>query len=360
MGGAERQLLTLAESLDRQKIDPVVVTFYSGGKLLPEFQKKGIRVIAAAKKSRWDVPGFLLALCKIFRQEKPDVIFSYLVAANIMAIILRPFCSIPRVIISIRHSYLRKEDYDMLSTVLYWVEDHIARFADTIVINSYIGALNAIGRGMPVGKIRIIPNGILTEVFIPAENKNTAVRAKLGCVNGEILMGLVGRLDPVKGHALFVEAASLAYAANPILRFVCVGDGPQEYRDNLLNMIHEAKLDDVFHLIPAETDPVPIYNALDVCVSASIGEGFPNVIAEAMSCGVPCLVTDVGDSNQIVGQTGLVVRSGDARALADAIQEMAGLRAEKRAEMGKAARERIVTEFSVQKMVEASTIEILK
>lgn len=360
VGGAERQLLTLADSLDRTKIDPVIVTFYSGGKMLPEFENRGIRVRAAEKRSRWDVFGFVFSLCGILREEKPDVVFSYLVAANIMAIILKPFCSIPRVIISIRHSYLRKEDYDLLSSILYWVEDHIARFADVIVINSYVGAKNAITRGMPKEKVRIIPNGILTESFLPGENKNEILRNKLGCGKEEILLGLVGRLDPVKGHSLFIESAQLAYEVNNRLRFVCVGDGPQEYRENLLNQIHAAKLDAVFHLIPAETDPVPIYNALDICVSSSIGEGFPNVVAEAMSCGIPCIVTDVGDSNHIIGQTGLVVRMGDAKGLSEAIQQMARLPAVQRYDLGKAARERIITEFSVQKMVESSTMEILK
>jgi len=110
-------------------------------------------------------------------------------------------------------------------------------------------------------------------------------------------------------------------------------------------------------IIPAETNPVPIYNALDICVSSSVGEGFSNVIAEAMSCQVPCVVTEVGDSPHIVGETGYTTPAGNPNSLADAILRMAELPRDDRKNLGKMARLRIETEFSVAKMVSATSAE---
>jgi glycosyltransferase involved in cell wall biosynthesis len=357
VGGAERQLLTLVDSLDRQKYDPFVVTFYSEGNLLPEFAKKGIRIISAQKSGRWDVFGFLKRLLAIIRTENPDILIAYLVAANILCILLKPFLDHTKIIISIRHSFIRKEDYDRMSNLMYWFEDRIARFSDAIIINSFVGASQARARGIPVEKIVVIPNGIDTSVFIPDNTLRTKKRSELGYGAKETVIGMVGRLDPVKDHGTLIKAAAMLVPTNENVRFLIVGDGPRDYTEKIRQEISGLKLEDVFLIIPAETNPVQIYNALDICVSASIGEGFSNVIAEAMSCEVPCVVTDVGDSGMIVGKTGLVVPPGDAFKLADAISELLSKPSTERETLGREARERIVSEFSVVKMVAASALE---
>jgi len=358
IGGAERQLLTLAASLDQTRFNPVVVTFYSGGTLLSEFQAKGIRVRSASKGGRWDVTGFIHTLLNIIHEEKPDIIMSFLVAANILSIFIKPFVKDVRLIISIRHSYLRKEDYDFLSTLLYWLEDHFARFSDRIIINSYIGAKLAIERGIPGKKIVVIPNGIDTDTFISDQTIREKKRNELKFRPDEIVIGIIGRLDPVKDHRSFIKAASILHGKNTNLRFLIVGDGNPQYYDLLKQDIRSSNLETVVQIIPAETNPVPIYNALDICVSSSVGEGFSNVIAEAMSCQVPCVVTEVGDSPHIVGETGYTTPAGNPNSLADAILRMAELPRDDRKNLGKMARLRIEEEFSVAKMVSATSAEI--
>jgi glycosyltransferase involved in cell wall biosynthesis len=229
-----------------------------------------------------------------------------------------------------------------------------------IIINSFIGAKMAQERGIPGSKMIVIPNGIDTEQFHPDSALRKMQREKLKIAPGSIVIGLIGRLDPAKNHIGFIEAASFLKEKAPQVRFLIAGDGFEEYRQILTQSISENGLIERLLLIPAEVDPVPIYNALDICVSASVGEGFPNVIAEAMACEIPCVVTDVGDSASIVGQTGRVVPVGDARQLADMLLDMVNMEPDERQKLGKTARERIVTQFSVQRMVISTMQEFEK
>jgi glycosyltransferase involved in cell wall biosynthesis len=357
VGGAERQLLTLADSLDRARFDPVIVMFYPGGTLLPEFEKRGLRVLAAGKVRRWDVFSFLSSLTKIILPEKPDILCSYLVAANLLALVFKGYWRVPHVITSIRHSFLRKEDYDWTASFMYWVEDHLSGRADRVIINSYVGARQAEARGIPNSRIVVIPNGIDTDRFKPSPELRRETRKKLGYSDKHTVIAMVGRLDPVKDHSTFIRAAARVKAVHPEARFLIVGDGASDYAGRVRAEIALAGLDDLFQILPAERDPVPVYNALDICVSASVGEGFSNVIAEAMSCEVPCVVTDVGDSGMIVGQTGRIVPAGAIEKMAQAMIDLAGLPAEERGKQGKQARERITREFSVVKMVSATSYE---
>lgn len=356
IGGAERQLYTLLRTIDRSRFNPVIVIFYSEGTMVSEFNTSEIPVLSAAKASRWDVIPFVFRLIRIIRNEKPDMVVSYLVAANILAILLKPFFKPARIVISIRHSVLRKEDYDWLSSLLYSIENRIAGWSDLIVVNSFFGAIQAQERGIPEEKMVVIPNGIDTIKFHPDLDLRETQRRDLKIQEESILIGLVGRLDPAKNHIGFIEAASIIKYLAPQAKFMIIGDGPDDYRQNLIRKISENQLDEKVNLVPAQLDPVPIYNALDICISNSVGEGFSNVIAEAMACEIPCVVTDVGDSARIIGQTGMVTPANNAQKLADAMLFLINMGSDKRKEMGRNARERVIAEFSVKKMV-ASTME---
>ncbi len=203
IGGAEKQLLTLLQSMDRLKIEPVVVTFYPGGELLPEFENLGLRVLSAEKRSRWDILFFVIDLLKIIHSVKPDVIVSYLVAANLMAILLKPLYSPVKLVISIRHSFVRYEDYDTLNRILYYLQDKLAWMSDRIIANSSTGAHMAIERGMPAEKMLVIPNGIDTVRFHRAATARKKTRKEFGIQDTDCVIGIIGRIDPIKDHANF-------------------------------------------------------------------------------------------------------------------------------------------------------------
>jgi glycosyltransferase involved in cell wall biosynthesis len=209
---------------------------------------------------------------------------SYLVASNLLALILKPFIKPARIAISIRHSYIRREDYDWLTALLYAIENRIAGWSDLIIINSFIGAKLAKLRGIPARKIVIIPNGIDTEKYHP----DTAARIKSRQIycpeENNRLVGIIGRIDPVKDHKTFLKAASLVIQEYPNARFLIMGSGDKKTELNLSEQVQSLGLSGSVIWIPSQKDLLGVYNALDVCVSSSIGEGFSNVVAEAMAC----------------------------------------------------------------------------
>lgn len=360
IGGAEKQLLTLLRGLDRSRIDPVVVTFYPDGELLSEYLNSGVRVISAGKRGRWDILPFISNLSGIILNEKPDVIMSYLVAANLLAMLLKPFTPRIKLIISIRHSYVRNEDYDTLNRVIYFLQDKLAWLSDQILVNSYTGARMAAERGMPQDKMVVIPNGIDTTQFRADINARRRTRKELGISETAMVTGIIGRIDPIKDHETFIKAASIVLKTKPDMVFLVVGSGSPQFESELRSTTRSLGIESSFKWVASQKDVQGIYNVLDMCVSASIGEGFSNVIAEAMACEVPCVVSDVGDSRRIVGETGMVFAPGDVQGLAARIQHLATLPPQDRSSLGRAAREKIVKEFSLEKMVEATSKEILK
>ena len=165
------------------------------------------------------------------------------------------------------------------------------------------------------------------------------------------MIGLVGRLDPVKGHSTFITAATLLADERKDVRFVCVGEGPQTYRIQLERLSQELGLTECLIWAGARKDMPAVYNALDIVCSPSYSEAFPNIVAEAMACGVPCVVTDVGDTAKIVGDEGIMVSPGDPHMLAKGLKTMLqGLHEINPHHL----RERIVRRFSVETMIEAT------
>jgi len=318
-GGAERQLVTLAKGLRDRGHEVVVLVFYAGGPLEGDLHDLGIRVCPLEKRGRWEIWRFLVRLYRRLRPERPDIVHGYLSEPNLVLVALKPFLRGMKVIWGIRTSYMDLRHYDWLSTVSFKISCLLSRFADLIIANSHAGSAYHVSNGFPDRKMVVVPNGIDTNRFRPDRDARLRVRAEWRIDADETLVGLVGRLDPMKDHGTFLRAASLLSRERQDVRFVCVGDGPEHYRRSLVALAEQLGVSERVLWVPARRDGHAVFNALDLAVSSSYGEGFPNVIAEAMACGVPCVVTDVGDSAWIVGETGHVVPPRDPSALKAAI-----------------------------------------
>jgi len=354
-GGAERQLVTLAKGLHKRGHRTVVAVFYRGGELEPDLQRAGVPVMVLDKRGRWDSLGFLWRLVRFVRLEKPHVVHGYLIFPNVLAVLLRLFAWQTRAVWGLRDSVLDRSYYDWLERLLYRVERALPRFADAIIVNSRAGLECAIAHGFPREKLIVIANGIDTEYFRRDEEARCELRVAWRVKNSEILIGLVGRLDRMKDHPTFLEAAAALARMHDDLRFVCVGDGPSGYKQELLQHSERLGLTKRVLWTGARRDMPAVYSALDINVSCSYGEGFPNVIGEAMACGVPCVVTNVGDSAWIVGDAGEVAPPKDAKALETAIE-----RSVQRIKAGSNEnaynRRRILDLFAVQLLVARSEV----
>lgn len=351
-GGAERQLVVTAKGLAEQGYNVTVLTFYSGGFYAAEFTGTKVQLLSLHKKGRWDLLSFFYRLFSVLREQSPDVIYSFLGTANILAVLLRPFISPMRVVWGVRASNMDLEKYDWLTRLGYWVECRLARFADTIIANSYAGLDYAVTHGFPRKKMIVIPNGIDTKTFHPDKSAGKSLREIWGVAEDELLIGVVGRIDPMKGHSTFLEAAAMIKQQYSRVRFVCVGSGEVMYEESMQRQSTELGLDNVLIWAGRQSDMVAVYNALDITSSSSYGEGFPNVIGEAMACGALCVVTDVGDSALLVGETGLVVPAKDSKGLSVAWSEMLLLGNEKFEDLSIDVRQRVINEFSVSALLD--------
>lgn len=352
-GGAERQLVVLAEGLARKGHAVAVAVFFSGGAYEAELGETAVRVIYLDKKGRWDIFPFLRRLVRLLCRERPAVLHGYLGVPNILAVVMKPLLPRTRVVWGVRASDMDLSCYDWLSRLAYTLECHLARFADRIISNSSAGKRFAVENGFPEDKIVVIPNGIDTACFKFDLEGRRQLRSAWGIGEDEILVGLVGRLDPMKDHPTFLEAASCIARARHDVRFVCVGGGPVDYAEALRQQAAGLGLANRLIWTGAQDNMQAVYSALDIATSSSsFGEGFSNTVAEAMACCVPVVVTDVGDSAWIVGEAGSVVSPGDHNALAAAIQKLTDLTPEERSAQGEMHRARIVSEFSVDKLIQ--------
>ena len=348
VGGAQRQLIALVKALDKNKFDVTVLTFYSGGILEKDLKNTSIKLISLEKKGRWDVWGFVRRLVHNLNNIQPDLLHGYLSTSNILTILLKPLFTKTKIIWGVRSSNQDFSYYNWLSGVSFKLECWLSSFVDLIINNSYSGKNYHLKQGFPSEKMVVIPNGIDTERFHPDLDARTKIRQEWKVSDNTIIIALVARYDPKKGHKTFLEAAALMSKENPNVFFVCVGTGSQTYTREIYQLSEELMISDRLIWAGARDDMSVLYNAFDiVCSSSSFGEGFANVVGEAMACGIPCVVTDVGDSAWIVGDIGPVVSPKNPQALAKAWKSC--MERDKK-EISVQSRLRIIEHFSVQEL----------
>ncbi|MBI3668692.1 MAG: glycosyltransferase [Acidobacteria bacterium] len=319
-GGAERQLVTVANELARRGHEVVIAAYYGGGALVQAIDTARVRLIALGKRSRWDLLSFYWKLLRVVRRERPAVLHGWMLTPDLVATMVRALGPRVKLFWCVRSSNLEMI-FDRVESIASWFECRLSRFADCIVVNSFAGLEYAVSRGFPREKMLYIPNGIDTSVFYPDAAERKRVRAEWGVNGSEKVIGLVGRLDPIKNHPLFLKAAARLAAKRPDVRFVCLGGGPASYGEELQALTRTLGLEQKLLWLPERHDMRAAYNALDIFCSSSFSEGFPNVIGEAMACGRRCVVTDVGDSRLVLGDTGVVVPPDDVEAFAVGLQQ---------------------------------------
>lgn len=204
----------------------------------------------------------------------------------------------------------------------------------------------------------MIPNGVDTERFQYDEAGRHRVRAEWHIAPGELLIGLAARLDPIKDQANFLEAVAKVRKALPSVRFACVGSGSPALTNALRSHAERLGLADIGIWPGTRHDMPAVYSAFDIAVSSAVSEGFSNTIAEAMACQHPCVVTDVGDSRWIVGNTGEIVPPNDPETMCSALLDLARSLMGPSPRSGVQARARINELFNVRQLAER-TIAVL-
>lgn len=355
VGGAEMMLWKLLSRMNRTRFELIVVSLSSASDpMMPAYRRLGIRCESLAWRPRAGAATGFWRLVRTLVRLQPDIVQGWMYYGNLVATVA---CACLRqkvpVLWNVRATLMERRHEKRLTAAVIWLGGKLSFSPAKIINNSRASAAeHERTLGYRASKRLVLPNGFDTERFRPCPEARLALRDLLDLPAETPLIGMIARYHPMKDHRTFLQAAVLVSKAWPQAHFVLVGQHVEASNAHLASLIAECALSNRVHLLGQREDIQSISAALDIQVSASSsGEGFPNVIGEAMSCGVPCVVTDVGDSADVVGDTGVTVASCDPRAMAAGVERLLALDPQQRAELGRRARLRTIEEFSLDTVV---------
>ena len=346
-GGTERQLATLLPRLAKDRFDVTVFTFYDGGPFAQTLAANNIRVVSLNKRGRWDLL-MIRRLVAELKRHRPAILHSYLVEPNVVASFIKPFLPDTKVVWGLRASEMDLSKSDWFTRKNFKLQISRSSRADLAIFNSNAGRDYHERLGFRARQTVVIYPGIEADEFKPDPELRLRSRKDWWPNNDIVIVGLVGRLDPVKDHQTFLKAAAVLAVERPDCRFVCVGAGSGEYAAGLRRLGEDLGVADRLIWAGNRADMASVYNAFDIVCCSSLSEGFPNAVGEAMACDVPCVVTDVGDSAMLVGDTGVVIAPRDPQALAGGMKKCLNLM---RTGSLPGPRRRIVENFAVGRLV---------
>lgn len=318
-GGAERQALVNASRLEKLGYNVDIACFYDSKEGGYVFRNPKIsRIILSRKQGA--ILKCIISFVKLAVKEKYSVIYSFTGMPNIIALLAKIMHKKTVVIWGKRATKLDSNDYGFKYSIEIFLEKLLSKFPDLVISNSRACEVELAQEGFSSGKVITIHNAIDTDIFRPKNVMDGEIqRLPFERSKGMSVIGCVGRLDPMKGHANLISAFFEATKRNPNLRLVIVGNDKKKIKSQLKELVRYLELTDKVYWIEHCDKPENMYQSFDLVTLASdYGEGFPNVLAEAMACGVRCVATDVGDSELIIGDYGEVVPPKNPMALSDA------------------------------------------
>jgi glycosyltransferase involved in cell wall biosynthesis len=360
-GGAQMMLWKLLSQMDRQRFRNIVVCAFDEGPLAEPIRAIGIPVMnlgvwrgprapgTARRLARlMTSPVAAIRLMRVLRQVDPNVVVTWGYFVDLLGLLGATVTRVP-VIWTAFSSF--NPFLGQLFLAINKLSIRLSRFPAAVVTDSEAARTWHYQLGYRPKEWQVIPMGFDIDQFRPDESARLALRQELGLPSDAIVVGLVGRFNLVKGHETFLTAAGLLGRRRPDLYFALIGPGVTSENPLVREWVDASGVSDRVFLLGERPDIPSVTAALDVATCSSYGESFPNVVGEAMACGVPCVVTDVGDAASMVGDTGLVVPSRDVQGLATAWQELIDLGAAGRQALGARARRRVEENYSLHSIV---------
>lgn len=353
-GGAESSLYRLCQN-DRHNVHRVVCLM-DVGQYGPRFDAAGIEVVCLNMPRGRVTPRGMWRLWRIMRAWQPDVVQTWMYHADLVGGVMARLAGVKAVCWGIRNSNL-VPGVSRRSTI--WVAKACGILSSLVPSSIVSCSQNAVEVHRKLRyaamKFVVVPNGYNLSLLSPDTEARTRLRAEWEVENDMPLFGMVARFDPQKDHANLIAALAQLKGLGWDFRCALIGTGLDTDNTELLQLLEKHGVRDRVLLMGRRSDIPAVMNALDVHVlSSSFGEAFPNVLAEAMACGTPCVSTDVGDAAFIVGDTGWIVPPSDSRVLADQLAMVLGEHADSAAWQVRqqCAQQRVVDTFSVQRMID--------
>jgi len=351
-GGAERALYNLLNGGLITRFENHVVSLSDEGTIGPQILALGVPVTVLGMRSGLPSLSSLRNLYQVVREYQPDVIQGWMYHGNLMAILARSFVSgCTKLVWNVRQT-LYELDYEKpMTRIVIRLNKWFSTSPGILLYNSKLSREQHESFGFSSHKGQVIPNGIDVQRFSFSSALRHSVRSELHIPAKAKVIGHVARWHPMKDHPAFLHAAvdiALKYSETHFL----LSGWNVSHKNEALQLLIPKRVCSKFHFLGERDDVSNLMNAMDIfCLSSAWGEGFPNVIGEAMATGVPCVVTDVGDSAIVIGDTGVVVPPQDEEALAAGIESLLIMPLEKRRTLGANARDRIETNYRLEAIV---------
>jgi glycosyltransferase involved in cell wall biosynthesis len=347
-GGTPVMLHKVLAAQRESMIDSCVIGLIQDGPIGDKIRSLGIPVVSLGMRPGVPDPRALWRLAGELKKFQPDLIQSWLYHSDLMSSLVARWVGSPPVVWNLRHATLDPQ-HDSRSTLYTaracaWLSH---RSPARILVNTVSGQQVHADYGYDRSKMQVVPNGFDLERYRPSMSARANLRQSLSLSPETPLIGLVARYSELKGQKLFVEAMSRVAAQSPAAHFVLCGTNITSQNTTLTEWIAASGHANRFHLLGERMDVEQVHAALDLEVSASVSEAFSNSIGEALCCGVPCVVTDVGDSAWLVDDAGWVVPSQDPAAMAQACLQVLNSSPEQRAALSQRARQRMEQNFDI-------------
>jgi glycosyltransferase involved in cell wall biosynthesis len=352
-GGAETMLYRLLSRMDKARFENEVISLTSLGEIVEKIHTIGVRVRALGMKRGVPDPIPVSRLFRWISRSQPQIVQTWMYHANLIGGLTARLATHASVVWAIHHVNLEPHVNKRLTI---WIAKLCASMSDwfpsCIVCCSQAAALAHIKLGYGTKRMVVIPNGLDLNEFKPDPPARVSVREELGIGVDAIVIGIAARFHVLKDYRNFVQAAARLRTRFSDVHFVMCGFGVTPDNQELARWIEEAGLQTHCHLLGEQRNIARLFAASDIATSSSLSEAFPLSVGEAMACGTPCVVTDVGDSALIVGNTGRVVEPRDPDALAAAWRELIEAGPGVRRDLGMTARLRVEQHFSLPMAVE--------
>lgn len=345
-------LFKLLGRLDRNHFEPYVISLAGKDEIAARIEALGISVECLGMRPNVPSPRRFLRLVRRLRELQPGFVHTWMYHADLLGGLAARLAGIRAVGWRVNHSNL---DPALNKRTTLWVVAACARMSSWLprrILSCSEKARSVhVAAGYAAEKMVVVPNGFDLTRFQPDPAARDSVRAELGVAGPKTLVGLIARHHPQKNVEGFIEAAAAVARQRIDIHFLLAGSGLDAGNVALQAVIRQGPAANRIHLLGKRDDVPRLMAALDVLASSSHGEAFPNVVGEAMACGVPCVVTDAGDAAEIVGDTGRVVPVGDMRGLAHALLEVLDLPRPERQALGIRARERVRDKYDIEQVV---------
>jgi len=355
-GGAEGTLFRLC--IADAGNEHIVISMMGPGKYGPLLVAGGIELHCLnMRRGRISFDG-IIRLWRLLRTHQPRIVQTWMYHADLVGGIVARLAGVSNTFWNIRHSEL-EPGKTTKSTI--WVAK-LCALASYILPRKIIccaerSATVHAGYGYDASKLVVISNGYCFDNFTPDAAARNIIRKEFGIAEHTFLLGMVARFNAQKNHFGLMGSLKVLKNTTPDFRCLLIGPGMSPDNEDLMSWICSCGLEEHILLLGQRRDIPFVMSALDLhLLSSSFGEGFPNVLAEAMACGTPCVTTDVGDARLIVGETGWVLPVGDEKAFADAI--LSAIREAKTfpnswAARRKASIDRVRANYSLERMIQA-------